>query len=249
MKDYLFLLGGKDLEMVEIRKILENEGLNFIDKDLSWGAKLSHYKEEIGEITEDKTIVGIELLKDMEVGQEYIEVDHHNQSTDKPSSIEQIAKLLDIDLNRFQRLVAANDKGYIDAMKDLEATKEEIEEVRLRDRRAQGVSREDERLARESIEDNKKIYGDLVVVKAKTDKFSPIADRLYPTEKLLIYTDKELTYYGVGARELGERYMKEYGEEKVYYGGGDDGYFGFGKGAFSSEKIEKRVEEVIEFGG
>jgi hypothetical protein len=45
--DYSFFLGGYDLEMLEIRKILEScgykENEDFFDKKLKWGAKLSEY--------------------------------------------------------------------------------------------------------------------------------------------------------------------------------------------------------------
>jgi len=39
--DFIFLLGGHDLEMIEIGKILKAKGLTFHDRNLHWGAKLS----------------------------------------------------------------------------------------------------------------------------------------------------------------------------------------------------------------
>jgi len=78
---YLFLLGGYDLEMVTIREMLLKEGYleqkDFMDKKLSWGARLSDYKEYM---TENKIIVGIELIKDVEPPKSYIEIDHHNEN-------------------------------------------------------------------------------------------------------------------------------------------------------------------------
>lgn len=59
LADYLFLLGGADLEMLTIRKILIangfTEGVNFADNRLQWGAKLSEYKKLFNET---KTFVG-----------------------------------------------------------------------------------------------------------------------------------------------------------------------------------------------
>ena len=46
----LFLLGGIDLEMQEIRKVLESNDVLFCDKGLGWSnACLSAYLEEIQE--------------------------------------------------------------------------------------------------------------------------------------------------------------------------------------------------------
>ena len=47
--DYLFLIGGSDLEMVTIKQLLTAngfaEGQNIADHNLAWGAKLSDYQE------------------------------------------------------------------------------------------------------------------------------------------------------------------------------------------------------------
>ena len=55
IKDFIFLLGGYDLEMVEIRNLLfaykasstPEFQIDFIDKQLQWGAKLSNYNDLI----------------------------------------------------------------------------------------------------------------------------------------------------------------------------------------------------------
>ena len=36
MSDKLFLLGGQDLEMLEIKKLLERENIAYKDKNLKW---------------------------------------------------------------------------------------------------------------------------------------------------------------------------------------------------------------------
>lgn len=69
--NYLFLIGGYDLEMLEIIKILEEKGLQYVDKKLSWGAKLSAYKDFFDL---DGTFVGIELVEDVKPPTKCIEI-------------------------------------------------------------------------------------------------------------------------------------------------------------------------------
>ncbi|ABR54025.1 conserved hypothetical protein [Methanococcus vannielii SB] len=241
---YLFLLGGHDLEMVEIRNILDENNIEYIDKNLSWGAKLSDYIAsydiEIKLNDKNTTLVSVELTNDsnMEI-ENLIEIDHHNEKADFPAAIEQVAKLLNIKLTREQLLIAENDKGYIPKMIEFGATKEEIAEIRKLDRMMQGVTDEDEKLAVESIKDKKTIDG-IILVESKTSKFSPVVDRLYPFEKLLIYTENNLTYYGKHAKLLGKKYS-EILNDKVYFGGQGEGYFGI-----SGEKItEQLLNDII----
>lgn len=243
--NYIFLLGGKDLEMLEIEKILKKNNYKYIDNHLSWGAKLSDYKMQLKELKKDDVVVGIELYKDSNIENKYIEIDHHNKNIEKPSSIEQIAELLNVKLNRYQRLVAENDKGHIKALKDFGATNEEIYAIRAADRRCQGVTEEDERLAEKSIKENKKTENEIVIVKSLTDKFSPICDRLYDIPRLIIYTNDELNYYGIGAKKFGMKYQKIYGDSKVYFGGGENGFFGFAKGVLNQDEIEQKKNEII----
>jgi len=41
----LFLLGGHDLEMTEIKKILESHSIDFLDAGLAWGASWDDYQK------------------------------------------------------------------------------------------------------------------------------------------------------------------------------------------------------------
>lgn len=89
-----FLIGGSDLEMLTIKRILTAngfaEGENMADLHLQWGAKLSDYKV----FFDDKqTFVGIELTQDIDPPLHYINIDHHNENSDKPSSLEQVIEL------------------------------------------------------------------------------------------------------------------------------------------------------------
>lgn len=44
---YIFFIGGKDLEMETIKQLLSAHNQPYIDKNLGWGAKTSAYEAEI----------------------------------------------------------------------------------------------------------------------------------------------------------------------------------------------------------
>ncbi|MCP5061055.1 MAG: hypothetical protein GY936_01145 [Ignavibacteriae bacterium] len=243
---YVFFLGGQDLEMETIREILANTKYKVYDNNLEWGAKLSSYKNELKELSKEVIPVLIELELDFDKPKNTKIIDHHNDKEDRPSSLEQIAKLLGIELSRKQQLIAANDKGYIPAMECLCATGKEINDIRTADRKAQGVTEEDERLARESIATCKKEENGITIIKSLTDKFSPITDRMYgKTNRLLIYTDIELTYYGTGKKQIVKIFEKEIEKKKAFHGGGDSGFFGLVKNNFKLEEIIYIKNEII----
>jgi len=238
----IFLLGGKDLEMEEIKNLLIKHNKRFLDKRLEWGAKLSYYRH----LLDDKNIYyGIELIEDIAPPKNYIAIDHHNSNQANLSSLEQVAKILGIELNRYQKLVSLNDKGYIKAMKDFGATEVEIEYIRQKDREAQGVDENDEVLATISLQEAK-LESDILIIKAKTDKFSAISDKCYDKyENILIYNDKKLSYYGKGIKQLVKEYEKDIKKQKAYYGG-NFGYFGLSEGRYKEIKKEvKRIKEIV----
>ena len=239
----LFLLGGHDLEMLTIRDVLKTHDIAYIDHDLRWdNATLSSYENEIVDAQlEGKDIYGIELRKDMPVPEKYHSIDHHNELYQLPSSLEQVMELLLLPMNRHQELVAANDKAYIPGMLQMGATEEEIAAVRRADRRAQGVTKEDEQLSAAAVNDRQYI-GDLIVVKSSSPRFSPICDRLYPYKKLLVYTCSEWCYFGQGAKQVYELFRDKQG---IYRGGGDDGYVGTAAGFYSTEQIDEMKEQII----
>ena len=240
----VFLLGGYDLEMIEIKKLLIQHGKHYIDRKLSWGAKLSRYQDIFHSLTH---YYGIELIEDIEPPLHYTAIDHHNDLQNNQSSLEQVAKILNVELSRYQKLVALNDSGYIPAMQKFGATEVEIELIRERDREAQGVTNEDELLAEMSIEEKKVVDG-VVVVETQIHHFSPISDRLYMMgiKDYLIYNDKKLLYYGKNIEQLVKHYKKEIEKKKMYYGGGN-GFFGLAEGrGYDREKIEKLRDEIIQ---
>ena len=242
-QQYHFLPGGYDLEMVTIKTILEQQGIPFSDKQLRWGAKLSAYADVLND---EDHFVGIELIEDIGQPKYYTLIDHHNEFAHLNSSLEQVAALLYINLDREKQLIAANDKGYIPAMIALEATQSEIDEIRQRDRKAQGVSEQDEQLAKESIAHYLVRSNEVIIVKSLTPRFSTITDRLFPFENLLIYNETTLTYYGRNKQMLADHWANMIAKGKAFHGGGDAGYFGFDKGALSEVELHEKIGCIIE---
>ncbi len=245
--NYIFFLGGYDAEMLEIKSVLTKHNLPYFDNNLQWyNAKASEYKNKISFLDKNKIPVLIELGIDIELPQWAVIIDHHNERENEKSSIEQVAELLEIELNRWQKLIAANDKGYIPAMECLCATKEEIKKVRESDRRAQGVTEEDERLAERSIKENKEEQNGITIIMSLTEKFSPITDRMYGrTNNLLIYTDNTLAYYGERKKQIVNKFKNLVDEGMAYYGGTDSGFFGLAKGKVTKEEIIEVKKEML----
>lgn len=242
----LFLLGGMDLEMQTIRELLLKKGEWVADLRLTWQkACLSQYATACSEaIRQEIPIYGIELREDVALPPLYHRIDHHNDYADKPSALEQVMELLHQPMNRYSLLVAANDKGYIPALQAMGAAESEIEAIRLADRKAQGVSNEEEKLAEKAISAQAEAFGNGWIVKALCNRFSPICDRLFPYEWLLVYTDQEWTYYGKEATAVANIFSDEVSYGKVYYGGGPNGYAGAAGGCFTENEINHMVEQI-----
>lgn len=255
----VFLLGGHDLEMDTIKEILQRHNVDCVDNGLGWSdARLSSYKDvlEIHENT-DCIVYGVELELDMEsVPKNFRLIDHHNENADQLSALEQVAKILGHELTFDEKLVAANDKGYFPAMKSLldssddwkdKAEKDKLDkmrQVRKLDRDAQGVTEEEENFAKNVAY---KEFGDLKIVEAGIEHFSPICDRFWPYEnRLVIYNKSELCYYGCDAKGLYNSvcdvFFKDDSASKTYRGGGRDGFWGIKKGSAEPGIIDKVLE-------
>lgn len=223
----IFLLGGYDLEMLTIKQMLEGlDGCTVIDKQLRWdNAMLSAYHEELQRYT-DSEIYGIELQEDIPTPRNYHRIDHHNGYSQRSASILQVTEILGITPNRHIQLVAANDSGYIAAMRALKASEEEIAEIRREDRIAQGVTEEEEQLAKDIAGSADTSYPGLIIAKATNSSFSPIVDCLsndYPYHSYVVYTDTKICTYGSIASSFIDHYHDSTG---LFYGGIGHGYAG-----------------------
>lgn len=240
-----FLLGGADLEMQTIRDVLVRQDIPFADHHLRWdNALLSSYQKELKEIKEGQTIYGIELREDILPPACYRAIDHHNGLSSFPCALEQVMEILQLPMNRYEQLVSANDKAYIPGMLAQGATSEEIATIRLADRKAQGVTEEEEHLAERAIADNKEFVNGLIIVHALSSRFSPICDRLFPYHKLLVYTDSEWMYYGEESTKVRELFSNELAEGNLFYGGGEQGYVGIKQNVYDKNEILEMVDQI-----
>lgn len=240
-----FLLGGADLEMQTIRDVLVRQSIPFADHHLRWdNALLSSYRKELQEVKEGQTVYGIELREDILPPACYQAIDHHNGLSSMPCALEQVMEILQLPMNRYEQLVSGNDKAYISGMLALGATSEEIATIRLADRKAQGVTDEEEQLAEKAIADNQEFVNGLIIVRALCSRFSPICDRLFPFHKLLIYTDTEWMYYGKRADEVRSLFFKEFDDGNLFYGGGEQGYVGIKQNVYNKDEILEMVNRI-----
>lgn len=244
-EDLIFLLGGADLEMHTIRDVLSREGITFFDHYLRWdNALLSSYKLELQTVKDGQIVFGIELREDIIPPECYRAIDHHNELSASPCALEQVMKILQQPMNRYEQLVAANDKSYIPGMLELDASEEEIISIRRADRKAQGVTDEEERSAEKAIESNLEIKDDLIIVQALCSRFSPICDRLFPYHKLLIYTDSEWMYYGDGCCSVRDLFADELLSGNLFYGGGEQGYVGVKQNVYKKDNIIEMINRI-----
>ena len=208
----IFLLGGCDLEMTAIKRLLRKYNQKIIDKNLKWGAKLSDYKDEI-EKYKNETIYAIELTPDIKA-ENVILIDHHNELSSKPSSIEQVAKILNHKLSAFERAVALNDKGYIYEMIKHNVNLSDIKRIRRLDRKTQGVSEEEEKAAKK-VELKRIIY-------FPYEYFSPLTDRIFfekGWKRFIVYNDKLTMFYGFENEEL-KKFLKKFNLKASFWGRG-----------------------------
>lgn len=274
MMKMVFLLGGADLEMTAIESLLKQYEIKYHTVDgMCWSdAGLSRYSELLeGLACSDVTVYGVELKADMQVPSNYITIDHHGDYESGPSSLEQVAEIIGHELTPKECLVAANDKGYFSEMKrylesidgmsknklaeelfqsqDKKNDMDLMLEIRRMDRRAQGVSDEEERQADDAVCMAVRKNSLIAVVRTETEHFSPVTDRMYPYHRLVVYNGNELTYYGKD-RDLALNHilnMRLVKEDQCYKGGGKEGFWGVRKGCLSSEQLEALANVLMKY--
>lgn len=209
----VFLLGGRDLEMLEIRRLLETHGAAFVDKGLAWGARLSDYASEIeAALAAGQTPVAVELIDDMppdwSARDHVVVIDHHGEGAgaNRPCSLQQVFEQLGLPRDRWTRrmaLVAANDIGHVAGLEHMGATRGEIIALRAEDRAAQRVTAQDEAEAEHAIA-ARRVRGRLTIVQTLSSTSSAIADRMLPLaggpgyEALLVVMLAKVAVYADG---------------------------------------------------
>lgn len=213
-KNRLFVTPRNDGEAVAIIEMLEKNGEQFLVTGQAWGASWDGLEEDIKEKIEKAKQDGIEVIGVELQGDSHgaTNIDHHVYGEDDRSnpkaSIEQVADKIGAQLTLEERFIAANDKGYIPAMEklgeelgitgaDLETI---VQNVRMKDRMAQGITLEQEEQAKAAIEQlgdlsDKRNYIEIDLPHSKT---ATVTDRLYGKydELLIISGDGESNFYG-----------------------------------------------------
>ena len=257
---FVFFLGGQDAEMVTIHEILEANGIpseNIKDQKLTWGAKLSDYKDDLSVLTEGQIPVLIELTQDIELPKDARIIDHHNENAgkDKKTSIEQVAELLGVELNRWQQLISANDKGYIWGMQDIGASEEEIKKIREFDKECQGITDEDEENAKISVDHFlERVSNKMVIINSLLEKTTPITDLIYKYYKHIFIITPSNNLNSSGSEQVIKILKNKYAllkkdDNKIEtWSGGylpDHGFFG-SNSALERKEIIELMEPFVE---
>ncbi len=268
LENYIFFLGGHDAEMDEIYKLLQENGIpkeKIHYKELQWGAELSAYKEELTQVSDEQIAVLIELNIDDEnlLTKKYKPIDHHNKKAgaNVPTSLEQVAELLRIELNRRQQLISANDKDMFKGMQNINATGEEIKKINELENEAQKITSQDYELAEKSINHYARVIdGDIIIINSLTRKTRAILEKLYDFDDqrfkyshiFIRYNEDEINYTGNGEviNNLIRKYrhLQETKKNISFWFGGYlpcRGYFGSGE-TLSDEEIKEIVKRPIQ---
>lgn len=245
----IWVLPGNDLEAVEIRRLLEENGQTVLVSEQAWGATWEGLETAIRKTLErtatetpETLIHGIELAGPN--GYHAHNVDHHryrDEDRSHPlSSLEQVAAILRVPLNRRQQLIAANDRAYIPGMLELGATPREIDEIRAEDRRAQGVTAEQELQAEQDLAAAAWL-GDRVVVACHDAPTSAHMDRLFgKASEILLTSPREWSYSGPRHRDFAALSLPE-----QHWSGGvaGNGYFG---AAHPGSDSQRKMRQLFE---
>jgi hypothetical protein len=240
--------------------MLERNGEEFLVTGQDWGASWDKLEEEIKQAIkqskeEEKQVYGVELKGDANGA---VNIDHHRYDDDDrsnpDSSIEQVAKILGVDLSIDEQFIAANDKGFIPAMLELGKNlgisesdlKEIVANIRMRERQVQGITMEQEAQAEEAISKLGEISNKQALIKVEDlphSKTATITDRLFGKyDNLLITsTNGETNFFGKTEiiKALNDKFPKGWS------GGQLDQGSGFWGGYADQEEIKKFVESEV----
>jgi len=251
-RDILFIVPANDGEAVEIRKILQIAKVNHVVTRQPWGATWVGLEPAVVEKVEECISTNLSVvIYGVELGGsarwDAINIDHHRyrdeDRTNEKSSIEQVAALLGVELTRHQLLIAANDKGWIPALKAMGASENEIKIVRAQDRLSQGVTPDQEAQAVADVK-AAEVRGGKWLVRCPQGSTSAITDRLYGQYAELLTVDgRNGKWIYFGPRHMQFYALTEGGTDFARWAGGDP------KNGFSG--VEKPTAEtqtkILEF--
>lgn len=207
-RPFAFFLGGHDLEMVTIRDLLRAKSQRVVDHRLSWGAKASAYGREIAQARDGGQVpVLVELEPDIALPAGTVLVDHHGARASEPSALLQVFRLLGLPdgdwSHRFQ-LVSANDTGHAAGLRAAGASDAEIRSIRAEDRRAQGITPEQDSAGLAALSQAVRWPGGILVVRLPHTHAATVTDPLAMATgeppDLLIVTPVGRNFFGIGER-------------------------------------------------
>jgi len=196
--------------MVTIADLLCRHSEPVHDLALAWGAKASSYKAAIEAARRrGARPILVELEMDIPEAAGDLIVDHHGERAgEERSSLRQVFDILNLPESEWSRelqLVAANDIGHVDAMLEIGATPEEIHSIRSADRRAQGITAEQEETCRAAIRHlERRLSGRLDVARLEHSRIGPLTDQLHVALggpgyiNLLVISPGETNFVGEG---------------------------------------------------
>lgn len=207
--EFAFFLGGRDLEMVEIARLIRDRAPDapLFDAGLAWGAKASDYADAIAAVAASgRRPVLVELAIDMPLPDGALVIDHHGDAAgaEQPTSLHQVFALLGLPAAAWTRrmeLVAANDRGHIRVMRAIGATAAEIAAIRHDDRAAQGVTAEMEAAGERAVAALESVLnGRARLARLPHARCAVVTDRLDPDDHrpLLVLSPGEINAYGPG---------------------------------------------------
>jgi hypothetical protein len=213
---YRFFLGGRDLEMVEIGRLVRQTlgDSTAVDRALPWhAARASAYRAEIeAALAAGRVPVLVELRDDLppDLAARCRWLDHHGAQAgaDRPTALEQVFALLGLPAAAWTRrlaLVAANDRGWIPELRAMGASAAEIAALRTEDRAAQGVTPAEEAAGAQALAGAERALGGrLLVVRLPHARTAAVTDRAALTSPpdappdVLVLSPAEVNFSGGG---------------------------------------------------
>ena len=205
----VYFIGGHDLEMREIARVLAAHHQRVVDHRLSWAqAHAATYNREVrAAIAAGLRPVLVELRDIPDDLRPNIDViDHHGPSSGAmPSSLDQVLARLCLTPTRNQQLISANDRGYIDGMLAIGASSEDVARIRRADREAQGITSDEECAADAAVRHREHPSPSLTIVRLPHGRTATVTDRLSVGaggpgyRSLLIESPSEISFFGPGA--------------------------------------------------
>lgn len=254
-----WVLGGNDAEMETIKAILAQNGERWCQPIKGWSSEPIHPGQcglEVREVTrsaqgysapgigwflgneEIKKVFFVEAIPLMDAWPSNgVYIDHHGQRAHRPASVIQVLTWIKPNISeatlRWVELIAANDSAHISGMVALGATPDEIRRVRDLDRRAQGITPEQEAAAEEAVL-MQSYYGFFTIVRLPHSKCATVTDRLHALaggpgyENLLILSPDEQNFFGDGAicSKLAEKYPGSWSGGAGLGHAGEEAYWG-----------------------